>query len=106
MRGDKEVSVKPKTNWGRYAARKLQDPRFRAAANEQLRVLRIGVEIAKLRQQRGLTQTQLAAMLGTTGSAISRIENGANITLKMLGRIADTLRARAEIRLYADRRAG
>jgi len=100
------ILMKPKTNWERYAAGKLRDPHFRAAANEQITVLRIGVEIAKLRQQRGLTQTQLAAMLGTTGSAISRIENGANITLKMLGRIADTLRARAEIRLHADRRAG
>ncbi len=98
--------MKSKTNWERYAARKLRDPHFRAAANEQLGVLRIGVEIAKLRQQRGLTQTQLGSMLGTTASAISRIENGANITLKMLGRIADTLRARAEIRLHTDRRAG
>jgi transcriptional regulator with XRE-family HTH domain len=38
-------------------------------------------------------------MLGTTASAISRIENGSNITLKMLTRIAQTLRARAEVRL-------
>jgi transcriptional regulator with XRE-family HTH domain len=44
-------------------------------------------------------------MLGTTASAISRIENGADITLKMLGRIAGTLRARVEIRLHADRRS-
>ena len=87
------------TNWDRYAARKLRDPRFRAAADGQLAILRVGVEIAKLREGRGLTQTQLAAMLGTTASAISRIENGANITLKMLARIAEKLRARAEIRL-------
>lgn len=103
--GDKEMGMKAKTNWERYAAKKLRDPHFRAAANQQLTVLRIGVEIAKLREQRGLTQTQLAAMLGTTASAISRIENGANITLRMLGRIADTLRARAEVKLHADRRA-
>lgn len=91
--------MKSKPGWSRYAARKLRDPRFRAAADAQLEVLRVGVEIAKLRERRGLTQTQLAAMLGTTASAISRIEDGANITLKMLTRIAQTLRARAEVRL-------
>jgi len=96
--------MKRKTNWEHYVARKLRDPHFRAAANQQLTVLRIGVEIAKLREQRDLTQIQLAAMLGTTAWAISRIENDGNITLRMLGRIADTLRARAEVKLHADRR--
>jgi DNA-binding XRE family transcriptional regulator len=91
--------MKGETSWTRYAARKLRNPRFRAAADAQLAVLRVGVDIAKLRERRGLTQTQLAAMLGTTASAISRIENGSNITLKMLTRIAQTLRARAEVRL-------
>ncbi len=86
-------------NWERYVKRKMRDPRFRAAADAQLSILRVGVEIAKLRERRGLTQTQLAAMLGTTASAVSRIENGTNITLKTLVRIAEKLRARADIRL-------
>ena len=88
-----------RTNWTHYAARKLRDLRFRAAADAQPEVLWVGVEIAKLRERRGLTRTQLAAMLGTTASAISRIENGANITLKMLARIAGKLRAQAQVRL-------
>lgn len=77
----------------------MRNPRFRDAADAPLSILRVGVEIAKLRERRGLTQTQLAAMLGTTASAVSRIGNGTNITLKALARIAEKLRARADVRL-------
>ena len=91
--------MRGETNWERYARRKMRNPRFRAAADAQLTILRVGVEIAKLRERRGLTQTQLAAMLGTTASAVSRVENGTNITLKTLARIAEKLRARADVRL-------
>ena len=68
--------MKLEANWTRYAARRLRDPRFRAAADAQL-------------------------ALPPTASAISRIENGTNIALKMLARIAEKLRARAEVRLWA-----
>ena len=53
---------------------------------------KIGLLIQETRQSRGLTQTQLAEALGTSQSAINRIEKGGqNISLEMLARISDVL---------------
>ena len=53
---------------------------------------RIGALIRSARQHEGLTQAQLAELLGTSQSAIHRIEQGGqNITLAMLTRISAAL---------------
>jgi UDP-N-acetylglucosamine 1-carboxyvinyltransferase len=53
---------------------------------------KIGKLISDTRQSRGLTQNQLAEALGTSQSAINRIEKGGqNISLEMLARISDVL---------------
>lgn len=53
---------------------------------------KIGNLIQENRQSRGLTQAQLAEALGTSQSAINRIEKGGqNISLEMLARISDVL---------------
>lgn len=51
---------------------------------------KIGKLIAELRTNHSLTQSQLAARLGTSQSAINRIEKGAqNISLEIIARISD-----------------
>ena len=53
---------------------------------------KIGTLIQETRQSRGMTQSELAKELGTSQSAINRIEKGGqNISLDMLGRISDVL---------------
>ena len=53
---------------------------------------RIGMLIRDARKHRGLTQHQLADLLGTSQSAINRIEKGAqNLSLEMLARIGAAL---------------
>lgn len=53
---------------------------------------KIGQLIAQIRNQRGLTQKDLADKLNTSQSAINRIEAGKqNVTLEMLARISDVL---------------
>lgn len=53
---------------------------------------RIGTLIRDARQHRGWTQAQLAETLGTSQSAINRIERGhQNLSLEMLARIGDAL---------------
>lgn len=48
--------------------------------------------IYQIRQERGLTQAEFAKRLGTSQSAINRIEHGRqNLSLDMLGRISDVL---------------
>lgn len=53
---------------------------------------KIGAIIADNRSRKGLTQTQLAEAIGSSQSAINRIENGGqNISVEMLMRISDVL---------------
>jgi len=52
----------------------------------------VGSLVRSARQHRGLTQTQLAERLGTSQSAVHRIEQGAqNVSLEMLTRIGAAL---------------
>ena len=54
--------------------------------------VKIGALIQESRQHRGFTQAQLAEALGTSQSAINRIEKGGqNISLEMIARISDVL---------------
>ncbi len=53
---------------------------------------KIGKLIQKTRQDRGLTQAEMAKALGTSQSAVNRIENGGqNLSMEMLARISDVL---------------
>lgn len=52
----------------------------------------IGQLISQLRGRRGLTQAQLAALIGTSQSAINRIERGAqNVSLDILAKLSEVL---------------
>lgn len=53
---------------------------------------KIGHLIYQIRQERGLTQTAFARQLGTSQSAVNRIEHGKqNLSLETLGRISEVL---------------
>ena len=53
---------------------------------------KIGQLIAQVRQERGLTQAEFARVLGTSQSAVNRMEHGRqNLSLETLGRISDAL---------------
>ncbi len=53
---------------------------------------KIGQLIYQIRQERGLTQAEFARRLGTSQSAVNRIEKGRqNLSLETLGRISDVL---------------
>lgn len=53
---------------------------------------KIGQLIHQIRQERGLTQAEFAKKLGTSQSAVNRIEKGGqNLSMDMLGRISDVL---------------
>jgi UDP-N-acetylglucosamine 1-carboxyvinyltransferase len=64
------------------------DPR----AHESSAIARIGSLVRDARRHRGLTQQQLADRLGTSQSAVARIEQGGqNLTLELLGRLSAAL---------------
>ena len=67
-----------------------------------------GRKIDDLRTAAGLTRAQLGKMVGTTTSAVRRLEDAdcEGHSLTMLGRIAAALGKRVELRFVPVRRAG
>jgi len=79
-----------------WEAERMQDPEFVAA----LAAREPAYEVARLRILRGLTQAQLAELVGTKQSSIARLESGiAPPNLSFLSKVAAALGARVEVRL-------
>lgn len=73
--------------------------KIRALAEATLNV-EIAQEIYALRTKAGLTQKQLADLIGTTGSAVCRLEDAEyeGHSLRVLQRIGEALNFRLEVR--------
>ena len=62
--------------------------------------LQPGYQIARLRIRKGLTQAQLAELVGTSQPSIARVESCERMpSLSLLQRVAEVLDARIEVRL-------
>lgn len=86
----------------------LNNPEFRRRFEEERRALALALKISRLREKRGLTQKQLARLMGTSQQAISRIESGEyeGFSLKTLEKIAQATETRLEIDFVPVRKAG
>ena len=90
------MSPLSKKSFKEWQVEQIQDPEFVAASHE----LGPGYQIARLRIQRGLTQTQLAEMVGTRQPSIARLENGTSVpSLSFLDRLAKALDAKIELHI-------
>jgi ribosome-binding protein aMBF1 (putative translation factor) len=80
------------------------DPGMRRRIDEADLNLRVAEMIYAARTATGLTQTELARRVGTTQSAISRLEAAdyEGHSLSMLQRIAEALHARLELRFVPE----
>ena len=63
----------------------------------------MAMKIVELREKKGLSQQQLAKLMGTSQQAISRIESGEyeGFTLKTLEKIAEATGMRVKIEFVA-----
>lgn len=88
-----------KTNFDRYLERKLQDADFRARFDAADRAWDIALQLAALRQARGLTQKQVAELLGTKQQAIARLEDPTYTghSLSMVRRFVEALGASLDV---------
>lgn len=79
----------------------LKDKKFKQAFDEENVFARLAVEIAKVREESGLSQQELAAQLRTTQQTISRLENPRNrsFSLNTLVKVAKALHKSLEIHL-------
>jgi len=66
----------------------------------------IAAQIYELRKQAGLSQRQLAKLIGTTQSVISRLEDAdyKGHSLEMLRRVAQALHCNLEIRIVPEKK--
>ncbi len=70
----------------------LDDSEIKSEYDELSPIYELKKEIIRLRIEKGLSQKDLAALMGTKQSAISRLENGSyNPSVEFLNRIAHTL---------------
>ena len=82
------------------------DPKRQQAFEEAVANREVAQRIYELREQAGLSQTELAKRVGTTQSVISRLEDAdyEGHSLAMLNRIAAAVERRVEIRFLPRRR--
>ncbi len=93
------MARKDMTRFEEWEAKKIKDAEFITAAE----TLEPGYQVARMRILRGLTQAQLAEMIGTRQPSIARLENGSsNPSLSFLNKIAVALNAKIEVKLVAD----
>ena len=89
--------MKKVNRYQQFKARALRRAGVRKAYEEGLEDLHIAVRLAELREQRGMTQTELAAKIHTSPAVISRLERGHNVEFKTLMRVAAALDARLAV---------
>jgi DNA-binding XRE family transcriptional regulator len=81
----------------------MKDPEFKTHYQEERQALKLAMKIAELFDHKGLSQQELAKLMGTSQQAISRIESGEyeGFTLKTLEKIAEATGMRIKIEFVA-----
>ena len=82
-----------------------KDPGMKRRVDVLLNEMEIEQDLVALREQRGLSQRELAKRLGVSQPAVAKIESGKikNIELKTLVRYVAALEARVRIEIVKDR---
>lgn len=76
----------------------LKDPKIKAEYNKFAPEYQLIQEVIRKRLQQGLSQSQLAKIIGTQQSAISRLESGSyNPSLSFLVRVAKAFNSTVNI---------
>jgi len=116
MRG-KQTKVKSKKHRARtvatdrlvdgaaYLREQLKDPEFRYHYEQRLIILEIARTVKELRENAGLTQQQLADLIGSTQPVVARLEHPANqrvARFATLHKIASALGRQLTLRLGLD----
>lgn len=88
-----------KTNFDHYLEQRLKDPAFRRRFEAANRAWDIALQLAELRRARGLTQQQVADLLGTKQQAIARLEDPAysGHSLSMVRKYVEALGATLDV---------
>jgi transcriptional regulator with XRE-family HTH domain len=78
--------------WDEVKTERPDSPARRRGYERAGRAIRLAAEVRELREKRGLSQRELAERLGTTQSAVARLEAGSvSPSLPTLDKLADAL---------------
>ena len=78
--------------WDEVKRERADSPGRRRGYERAGRTIRLAMEIHELREKRGLSQRELAERLGTTQSAVARLEAGnVSPSLPTLDKVAEAL---------------
>lgn len=81
-------------------AEKFKNKEFEKDYHRTAAFYRLADEVLVLRKKRGLTQKQLAQMVGTTQAVISRLENASvKPSFETIVKLAEALEAAVDVRL-------
>jgi transcriptional regulator with XRE-family HTH domain len=96
-----------KTNFDLFLEEQLRDPDFARRFEQAGEAWDVALQLAALREQAGLSQTELARKLKTTQQQISRLEspNYEGHSLSMLRRVARVLNAHVRVSFEAREKA-
>lgn len=87
------------TTWNQYEKKLLKDPEFVKAVQEVEPEYQVAKSLIEARLKKGLSQSELAAIIGTKQPVISRLESGTHPpTISLLTRLAAALDSRLIIR--------
>lgn len=87
-----------RASWDDIKTARPETPAQRAGYEKADRAIRIAREIRALREKQGLSQRELAERVGTTQSAIARLEGGGiSPSLTTLEKIAQALGAELQL---------
>lgn len=88
------------TSLAKLRERLLSDPEVRAEYERLGPIFAVVDEMIEARRAAGLTQTQIAARMGTSQSVVARVENARHMpTFDMIARYAEAIGRRLDIRL-------
>lgn len=87
-------------HYGVLKAEALADPEIRAEYEALAPEFEISNELLKARLRAGLSQAELASLMGTSQSAIARLESGQTLpSTKTLMRFAEATGSKIQVRL-------
>jgi len=89
------------TNFDKYLEEQLKDPDFAARFKKADEAWDMALQLASLRKDSGLSQKELAQLVGTSQQQISRLESPSyeGHSLSMLRRVAEVLGATVHVEI-------
>ena len=75
----------------KHLAEEMKNPEFKRAFEEEKRLLELSYAIVKAREQKGLTQKELAQKSHVTQQQLSKIENGINCNMLTFIKVSSAL---------------